>query len=42
MLEGLGFIGIERELAYHAIAERRIRQAGAAGHQPDLFAGVAA
>ena len=42
MLEGFGFIGIEREPAYHAIAERRIRQAGAAGHQPDLFAGVAA
>ena len=38
MLEGFGFIGIEREAAYHAIAERRIRQAGAAGHQPDLFA----
>jgi site-specific DNA-methyltransferase (adenine-specific) len=37
MLEGFGFIGIEREAAYHAIAERRIRQAGAAGHQPDLF-----
>ena len=42
MLEGFGFIGIEREAQYHAIAERRIRQAGAAGHQPDLFAGVAA
>jgi DNA modification methylase len=42
MLEGFGFIGIEREPSYHAIAERRIRQAGAAGHQPDLFAGVAA
>ena len=42
MLEGFGFIGIEREAAYHAIAECRIRQAGAAGHQPDLFAGVAA
>jgi site-specific DNA-methyltransferase (adenine-specific) len=37
MLEGFGFIGIEREAAYHAIAERRIHQAGAAGHQPDLF-----
>jgi DNA methylase len=37
ILEGFGFIGIEREAAYHAIAERRIRQAGAAGHQPDLF-----
>ena len=42
MLEGFGFIGIEREAQYHAIAERRIRQAGAAGHQPDLFAGLAA
>jgi site-specific DNA-methyltransferase (adenine-specific) len=42
MLEGLGFIGIEREPAYHAIAEQRISRAGAAGHQPDLFAGVAA
>jgi site-specific DNA-methyltransferase (adenine-specific) len=42
MLEGLGFIGIEREAAYHAIAEQRISRAGAAGHQPDLFAGVAA
>ena len=38
LLEGFGFIGIEREAAYHAIAERRIRQAGAAGHQPSLFA----
>jgi site-specific DNA-methyltransferase (adenine-specific) len=37
MLEGFGFIGIEREAQYHAIAERRIHQAGAAGHQPDLF-----
>ena len=37
MLEGFGFIGIEREAAYHAIAGRRIHQAGAAGHQPDLF-----
>ena len=42
MMEGFGFIGIEREAQYHAIAERRIRQAGAAGHQPDLFAGMAA
>jgi DNA modification methylase len=43
MLEGFGFIGIEREAAYHAIAERRIHQAGAAGHQPDLFSsGLAA
>jgi site-specific DNA-methyltransferase (adenine-specific) len=37
MLEGFCFIGIEREAAYHAIAKRRIHQAGAAGHQPDLF-----
>jgi len=37
MLEGFGFIGIEREAAYHAIAEQRISRAGAAGHQPDLF-----
>ena len=43
MLEGFGFIGIEREAAYHAIAGRRIHQAGAAGHQPDLFgSGLAA
>ena len=38
MLEGFGFIGIERDPAYHAIASRRIRHAQAAGHQPDLFA----
>ena len=37
MLEGLGFIGIEREPAYHAIAERRIRVAAAAGCQPSLL-----
>jgi site-specific DNA-methyltransferase (adenine-specific) len=43
MLEGLGFIGIEREAAYHAIAEQRIGRAQAAGHQPDLFSsGLAA
>jgi DNA modification methylase len=42
MLEGFGFIGIEREPSYHAIAEQRVSRAGAAGHQPDLFAGVAA
>ena len=42
MLEGFGFIGIEREPSYHAIAEQRIGMAQAAGHQPDLFAGVAA
>jgi DNA modification methylase len=37
MLEGFGFIGIEREPSYHAIAEQRIGMAQAAGHQPDLF-----
>jgi site-specific DNA-methyltransferase (adenine-specific) len=37
MLEGFGFIGIEREAAYHAIAERRVRQAAAAGHQSSLL-----
>ena len=37
MLEGFGFIGIEREAAYHTIAERRVRQAAAAGHQPSLL-----
>jgi len=43
MLEGFGFIGIEREPAYHAIAEQRISRAGATGHQPDLFgSGLAA
>ena len=43
MLEGFGFIGIEREAQYHAIAEQRISRAGAAGHQPDLFgSGLAA
>jgi site-specific DNA-methyltransferase (adenine-specific) len=42
MLEGFGFIGIEREPAYHAIAEQRIGKAGAAGHQPDLFTSVLA
>jgi site-specific DNA-methyltransferase (adenine-specific) len=42
MLEGFGFIGIEREPSYHAIANQRISRAQAAGHQPDLFAGVAA
>jgi DNA modification methylase len=42
MLEGFGFIGIEREPSYHAIAKQRISRAQAAGHQPDLFAGVAA
>jgi len=43
MLEGFGFIGIEREPAYHAIAEQRISRAAAAGHQPDLFgSGLAA
>jgi site-specific DNA-methyltransferase (adenine-specific) len=42
MLEGFGFFGIERDPSYHAIAEQRISRAQAAGHQPDLFAGVAA
>jgi hypothetical protein len=37
-LEGFEFIGIERDPAYHAIAEQRITRAGAAGHQPSLFA----
>ncbi len=37
MLEGFGFIGIEREPSYHAIAEQRISRAQAAGHQPDLL-----
>ena len=37
MLEGFGFIGIEREAAYYTIAERRVRQAAAAGHQPSLL-----
>ena len=42
LLAGRQFVGIELNPEYHAIAERRIRQAGAAGHQPDLFAGLAA
>jgi len=37
MLEGFGFIGVERVAAYHAIAEQRIGRAKEAGHQPDLF-----
>ena len=37
LLAGRQFVGIELNPEYHAIAERRIRQAGAAGHQPDLF-----
>jgi DNA modification methylase len=37
MLEGFEFIGIEREAAYHAIAERRIGRAAAAGYQPSLL-----
>jgi site-specific DNA-methyltransferase (adenine-specific) len=37
MLEGFGFVGIERDPEYHAIAERRIRHAAAAGHQPSLL-----
>jgi site-specific DNA-methyltransferase (adenine-specific) len=38
MLEGFGFIGIEREAPSYAIAQQRISKAQAAGHQPDLFA----
>ena len=38
LLAGRQFVGIELNPEYHAIAERRIRQAGAAGHQPSLFA----
>jgi dTMP kinase len=37
MLEGFGFIGIEREAPSYAIAQQRISRAQAAGHQPDLF-----
>jgi len=37
MLEGFEFIGIERETAYHAIAEQRIGRAAAAGYQPSLL-----
>jgi DNA modification methylase len=37
MLEGFEFIGVEREAAYHAIAERRIRWGAAAGYQPSLL-----
>ncbi len=40
MLEGFRFVGIEREVQYHAIAERRIRMAAAAGHQPSLLEGL--
>ena len=40
MLEGFGFVGIERDPGYHAIAERRIRHAAAAGHQPSLLEGL--
>jgi site-specific DNA-methyltransferase (adenine-specific) len=38
MLEGFGFIGIEREAPSYAIAQHRISRAQAAGHQSDLFA----
>jgi DNA modification methylase len=38
ILEGFGFIGIEREPPSYAIAQHRISRAQAAGHQPDLFA----
>ena len=37
MLEGFEFIGIERDPAYHAIAQRRISRAASAGHQPSLL-----
>ena len=37
LLEGFGFIGIERDPAYHAIAEQRIAKAAAAGYQPSLL-----
>jgi site-specific DNA-methyltransferase (adenine-specific) len=37
MLEGFRFVGIERDFEYHAIAERRIRHAAAAGHQASLL-----
>ena len=37
MLEGFEFIGIERDPAYYAIAERRISKAAASGHQPSLL-----
>ena len=40
MLEGFRFMGIERDAQYHAIAERRIRMAAAAGHQPSLLEGL--
>ena len=37
MLEGFEFIGIERDPAYHAIAQQRITRASAAGYQPSLL-----
>lgn len=37
LLEGFDFIGIEREAAYHAIAQQRIARAAAAGYQPSLL-----
>lgn len=42
MLEGFGFIGIEREPAYFSIAEQRISKAAAAGHQPSLLSSLSA
>jgi site-specific DNA-methyltransferase (adenine-specific) len=39
VLEGLRFIGIEREAGYFEIAQRRIEYAT---RQPDLFVGGAA
>jgi DNA modification methylase len=41
-LEGFDSILIEQDPASYAIAKQRISRAQAAGHQPDLFAGVAA
>jgi DNA modification methylase len=42
LLLGRDFEGSEINSDYHAIAQQRISRAQAAGHQPDLFAGVAA
>ena len=41
LLEGFGFIGIEREAQYFAIAQQRIGRAAAAGYQPSLLEAVA-
>ena len=37
LLEGFRFVGVERDAAYYAIAQRRIARAQAAGHQASLF-----